>query len=75
MYKLNDMLIDELKKAIAASGLTHYRIGKDAGVNPTVIDRFISGERGLNLETASKLASVLGLRLTEKSSKKSLSAH
>ena len=41
-----------LRAAIAASGLTHYRLGKDAGVSPTVIDRFVSGERDLRLDMA-----------------------
>ena len=56
-------LVDALKRAIVDSGLTHYRIAKDAGVTPDVIDRFVRGERDLRLETAGKIASVLGLSL------------
>jgi transcriptional regulator with XRE-family HTH domain len=54
-----------LKQAIADSGLTHYRIAKDAGITPGAIDRFVSGERSLNLETAAKIAAVLGYGLAK----------
>lgn len=56
-------LVDALKRAIIDSGLTHYRIAKDAGVTPDVIDRFVRGERDLRLETAGKIAAVLGMAL------------
>lgn len=72
------MLTEDLRAAIKSSGLTHYRLAKDAEINPTLIDRFMAGERGLNLQTAAKIASVLGLQLSgksEKSSKKSVSAY
>ena len=40
------------KTAIVGSGLTHYRIAKDAGVKPDILDRFVSGEREVRLQTA-----------------------
>jgi len=52
-----------LLAAIKKTGLTHYAIGQLAGVSPAGIDRFISGERGLSLATASKLCVALGLEL------------
>jgi hypothetical protein len=55
----------QLKQAIAASGLTHYAIGKAAGVDPGVISRFTTGERTLRLETVDRIAAALGLRLTD----------
>lgn len=62
--------IDEaLKAAIRKSGLSHYALGKAAGVAPSVIDRFMieagEGERGgdLRLSTAARLAAALGLEL------------
>lgn len=62
MAKQRD-LTQTLKAAIKASGLSHYRIAKDAGVTPAMIDRFMSGERDLRLTTASKLAQALKLEL------------
>ena len=56
-------LVDQLRDAIRRSGLTHYRLAKDAHVTPNVIGRFVSGERDLHLKTASKLARALGLEL------------
>jgi hypothetical protein len=58
---------DQLKLAITRSGLTHYRIGKDAGVSPISIDRFVSGERpNLRIDTVDRLCDALGLELREK---------
>ena len=54
---------DQLRAAIKASGLTHYAIGKLAEVAPSVLDRFVSGERDLKLATAARIAESLGLAL------------
>lgn len=56
-------MVDVLRAAIKSSGLTHYRIAKDAGIKPQIIDRFVSGERDLRLATAAKLCEALGLEL------------
>jgi len=60
-------LSDTLKKAIQQSGQTHYSLAQQAGIRPQMIDYFMRGERSLRLETADKLASVLGLKLTSHS--------
>ena len=57
-----------LRSAIKASGLTHYRLGQDAAVAPSQIDRFMlppadPRHRDLRLATAAKIAAVLGLDL------------
>ncbi len=69
MSKLRQL--DGLKRAITESGLTHYAIGKSAGVSPGIIDRFMRGERDLQLATASKFAIALGLQLTATSARSS----
>lgn len=56
-------LVLDLRQAITDSGLTHYAIGKAAGVQPNMLDRFMSGERDLRLATAGKIADALGYRL------------
>lgn len=58
-------ITDVLKQAIVKSGQTHYRLAQQGGIRPQVIDYFMRGERSLKLETADKLASVLGLQMTE----------
>ena len=57
-----------LRKAIKASGQTHYAIGRTAGVAPSQIDRFMlpaedPRHRDLRLATAAKIAAALGLVL------------
>jgi plasmid maintenance system antidote protein VapI len=52
-----------LRKAIVASGLTHYELGKRAQVHTSQLDRFVSEKRSLNLPAASRLADTLGLEL------------
>ena len=58
--------VDVLRKAIRDSGLTHYRIGKDAHVKPDQVARFVSGERDLRFATAAKIIDVLGLELVSR---------
>jgi len=54
---------DVIREAVVESGMTSYGLGRAADVAPAVIQRFLAGERGLNLNTAEKLARVLDLRL------------
>ena len=58
--------IDVLRTAIRESGLTHYRIGKDAGVKPDQVARFVSGDRDLRFATAAKIMEALGLELVSR---------
>jgi plasmid maintenance system antidote protein VapI len=58
-------LTAELTRAIEASGLTHYRLGAEAGVAPEVIGRFVARERDIRLATAARLADALGLVLVQ----------
>jgi hypothetical protein len=57
-------LSDQLRQAMADHSA--YRLSKDSGVNVAAILRFKSGERGLTLESADRLAAVLGLELRAK---------
>lgn len=57
-----------LRAAIKASKRTHYNLGQEADIQPSQIDRFMlpaddPRHRGLSLDTASRLACVLGLEL------------
>lgn len=56
-------IVDQLQRAIRASGETEYAIAKGSGVSQSIINRFVSGERGISLETAAKLAAYLKLDL------------
>jgi ribosome-binding protein aMBF1 (putative translation factor) len=61
--RTQDDLSFQLREAIQESGMSVYRIAKRAGVKHAVVARFLSGERDLRLETASKIAAVLSLSL------------
>ena len=59
-----------LKKAIAESGLTLYRIYKDTGVQKTSLIRFMRGEQSIRLDKADALAEYLGLELVRKTARR-----
>ncbi len=54
---------EQLRRAIKDSGLTPYRIAADAGVDRAAMTRFVNGDRGLTLDTASRITEYLGLEL------------
>ena len=56
---------DTIRSEIKASGLTLYRIGKDADVDVAVLWRFMQDERTITLRTADRVCRALGLRLTK----------
>jgi plasmid maintenance system antidote protein VapI len=56
-------LTEQLRRAIRASGLSAFRIATDANVDRAIMSRFISGGRGITLDTAGRIASYLGLEL------------
>lgn len=58
-------LVTALRAAIVDSGLSHYRIAKDAGITADIVSRFVTGERQLKIESAGRIAEVLGLELVQ----------
>ena len=56
------MLDDQLRDAVRKSGLTSYRIAKDAGIFPDQIDKFLRGA-DIRVSTAARIARVLGVEL------------
>ena len=56
-------LSEALKKAILDSEMKPVQIAREAGIDQGMITRFVNDERDLRLETASKIAEVVGARL------------
>lgn len=56
-------IVQRLRQAMLDSGQTEYAIAKSAGVNQSVVNRFMNNERGISLETAAKLCTYLDLDL------------
>jgi predicted transcriptional regulator len=57
------MLSKGLREAIRNSDKSVYQIAKSANVSPIVVFRFLSGHRDIRVQTADRLAEVLGLKL------------
>jgi len=59
-------LTQQLKKAIRQSRLSRYVISKRTGIEQSALSRFMSGERGLTLESAEAICELLKLELCRK---------
>jgi len=55
----------QLREVIESRGLSAYAAGKLAGVDPGVVQRFLTGERDIRMGTADRLGLALGVRLVE----------
>jgi transcriptional regulator with XRE-family HTH domain len=57
-------LTDQLRDAVKASKLSHYRLCKETGIDKASFSKFMSGERqGLSIEALNRLAAVLKLKI------------
>jgi plasmid maintenance system antidote protein VapI len=54
---------DQLRAAFADSGLSRFELARRAGVSYAIVHRFMGSDRTITLDTASKLAEVLGVEL------------
>lgn len=61
--KARPFVSEELRKTIQDSGLTLYRVAKDAKVGYASLHRFMSGERAVSLDVFDRLCESLGLML------------
>jgi hypothetical protein len=55
---------ESLRRAVLDSGRTLYRVAKDSGVPYATLHRFITGGRGVSVQTLDRLCAYMGLRLT-----------
>jgi len=56
-------LVDEIRAAVKASGMSQYDLSRESGVSESAVSRFVSGERGLSMEALDAIAGVLGLHV------------
>ena len=56
-------LLDQVRTAVANSGLTLYEIAKRTGIAQSSLSRFMRAERGLSIESLEMLAPVIGLSI------------
>lgn len=58
-----ELLTDQLRQAIDASGLTRYRIAQETGVSESALSQFYNGHRGLSMEALNALGECLNLTI------------
>ena len=63
-------LSDQIRRAVAASGLTRYRISKITGIDQAVLSRFMAGKVGLSMSALDRLADVLELEVVVRKQRK-----
>lgn len=56
-------VLDEIRKAIEASGESRYRLWKATGISQSHLSRLMRGEAGLSVENLEHLAEALGLEI------------
>ena len=57
-------LSDQVREAVDASGLSRYRICKEADIAQAAMSRFMSGQGGLSMAALDRLGEVLSLNIT-----------
>lgn len=62
--KRTTLLIDQIRQAIEASGVTRYRIAKETGISESALSQFYNGRRGLSMEALNALGEFLQLKIT-----------
>jgi plasmid maintenance system antidote protein VapI len=55
---------EQLRQAILHAAMSRYRLAQLSGVSQAVISTFVNRKRSATMDTAAKLAAVLGLQLT-----------
>jgi plasmid maintenance system antidote protein VapI len=58
-----EMISDSLKRFVIDTGLSNYEISKLTGLSQSVLSRWINNQRDITLETAAKIACVIGAEL------------
>jgi transcriptional regulator with XRE-family HTH domain len=64
MAEKSTSLTDQLREAIAQSGMTQKDICAAAKIDPALMCRFMAGRSGFSVDSLDRLAAALGLSLT-----------
>ncbi len=63
-------ILDDIRKAIEASGKSRYRISKDTGISEGQLCELMAGTKGLSIEALERLADYLGLEVVARPKRK-----
>ena len=61
--KRTNLVTDQLRQAIDASGLTRYQIAKETGIDESALAKFYNGHRGLSMTALNALGECLQLSI------------
>ena len=56
-------LTEQLRAAVAESGMTLGELTRATGIDKSALSRFVNGERGVSMEAMDALGQCLGLRI------------
>jgi len=57
-------ILDTIRKEIARSKKSRYRIAQETGISESQLSRLMDGTRGLSIEALERVADCLGLKIT-----------
>lgn len=63
---MTDTIRDRITARADQLGLTAYAIGRETGIDPGTVRRYLTGRCSLNSRYVSQICDVLGLELQEK---------
>jgi plasmid maintenance system antidote protein VapI len=61
---MSEAFSGQLRRAIRKSELSCYALSQATGVDQGTLSKFLSGQRGLSLDSVDRLVETLGLTLT-----------
>lgn len=53
---------DSIRAAVTRTGMSHRSISAKAGLTPSTLCRFMTGKRGLSIESLDRLCDAIGLQ-------------
>ena len=56
-------LSDQIRTVVETSGVSGYRISAETGIDKAALSRFLSGERGLSMESLDLLAGYFEVKI------------
>ena len=65
MTKRTKKLTDQIRQAIADSGVSRFQIANDTGIDESSLGKFFHGKRGLSLHNLDRLCEYLGLQIVK----------
>lgn len=63
-------VMNDLRKAMKASGKTRYRLWQETGIDQSHLAKLLSGEAGLSFENMERLAEALELEIITRPAKR-----